>query len=149
MTAEPIATHKKKTENLKKAMSCDVETIGKDFRYFDTSKAHSGMSCRMNTLALHPPHLHFGAVPIGQSMSKSFILSNMSTKPARFLIHSENACLKADHKPGPLLPGLSRRIYVTFEAQLCQPFVGELTIRTEESSLQLTCSAKTVKCTQV
>ena len=145
ITSEPIATDKKKTENLKKTVSDDAEISKKDFRYFDTSRVHSGVSCKTNTLAVHPPHLHFGAVPIGQHMSKSFILSNMSTKPARFLIHSEDACLKADHKAGPLPPGLSRRIDVTFHAQLCQPFVGELTVRTEESSLQLTCSAKTIK----
>ena len=95
---------------------------------------------------LAPAHVSFGRVPVGASVARTALLTNVSGDLARFSLRQPDRTgpFSVAFQPGRVSPGLAARLKVRCDATRAGDFVDEVVVTTERRVFVLGVSAKIV-----
>ena len=95
---------------------------------------------------LAPAHVSFGRVPVGASVARTALLTNVSGDLARFSLRQPDRTgpFSVAFQPGMVSPGLAARLKVRCDATRAGDFVDEVVVTTERRVFVLGVSAKIV-----
>ena len=93
---------------------------------------------------LSPASIHFSSVKVGQSRTKTALLTNVSPELGRFKVKRPEAPFSVTYTPGFVVAGMKQKLHITFSATEEGEFQDEILIETEFNIFYLPVSGQVI-----
>ena len=93
---------------------------------------------------LSPASIHFSSVKVGQSRTKTALLTNVSPELGRFKVKRPEAPFSVTYTPGFVVAGMKQKLHITFSGTEEGEFQDEILIETEFNIFYLPVSGEVI-----
>lgn len=93
---------------------------------------------------LSPASIHFRSVKVGQSRTKTALLTNVSPELGRFKVKRPEAPFSVTYTPGFVVAGMKQKLHITFSGTEEGEFQDEILIETEFNIFYLPVSGEVI-----